>query len=268
MEIENKGYKYFYKEAKISDKKIFVVVVHGICEHLKRYDNFSNYLNENGYSTLRFDLIGHGMSDGVRGDINSYLDFIDQLEFFILKIRKENPDYKIILFGHSMGGLVVSLYEVLSKNKVDGIILSGAPTRRLKKVFLLNFITDKRSKNIRIDTDYNFRLSDLSTNDEINKKYAIDELVLENFTAHLLREMFIKGRKVLFKNIKKFTSDVLFLHGKSDKIVPKSHSLKTFKLISSKSKDIKIFPNMKHELINDVKNKIVYETILNWLNNK
>lgn len=48
----------------VNEPKGVVVIVHGLCEHLGRYEYLAGKLNEAGYSVCRFDHRGHGKSDG------------------------------------------------------------------------------------------------------------------------------------------------------------------------------------------------------------
>lgn len=266
MNITNNGIEYYYEENFLNDKNVCVILVHGICEHLKRYDNFRNYLNEKGYSTLQYDLQGHGQTSGKRGAIDHFYLYVRELDFFVDKVKKEHPEQKIIILGHSLGGLIVSLYSVIHPNKVDGFILSGAPTRRLTKVIPLFFLPQFIVKHMKVKTDYKFKLnSDLSNNQKSNEAYAIDLLVLDYFEANLIKQMFIRGTSYLLKHIWQLRSPILFLHGKDDPIVPVNHSLITYKKLNSQNKEIEIFANMKHELINEINNDAVYYTITDWL---
>ena len=266
MNITNNNIEYYYQEKFLNDKKVCIILVHGICEHLERYNKFREFLNSKGYSTLQYDLQGHGKSSGDRGDIEHFYYYVKELDFFVNKVKTDHPDYKIVVLGHSLGGLITSLYSVIFPNKVNGFILSGAPSRRLTKVFLLRFLPNRLTKKIRIKTDYKYRLNkDLSNNEESNKDYALDPLVLDDFSAHLIKEMFTRGTKYLLKHIWQLRTPILMLHGKDDPIVPYTHSLKTYRLLNVENKTLEIFANMKHELINEINNDTVYHTIIEWL---
>ena len=37
-------------------------IVHGMCEYVDRYDDFANYLTQNGFAVIGNDHLGHGKS--------------------------------------------------------------------------------------------------------------------------------------------------------------------------------------------------------------
>ena len=56
----------------IANPKATIIISHGIAEHSGRYKELAGILNENGYDVITFDHLGHGKSDGKRGNIKSF----------------------------------------------------------------------------------------------------------------------------------------------------------------------------------------------------
>ena len=67
----------------IPNPKAVICLVHGLGEHLHRYDEMIAYYNKNNLAVVAYDRRGHGQSEGKRGHtsngVAAYLDEIDQL---------------------------------------------------------------------------------------------------------------------------------------------------------------------------------------------
>lgn len=115
-----------------------VVIVHGMAEHIERYDDFAKYLNSRGYIVSGFDDRGHGKTDEkslgkAYGDL--FEDTVDDIaqEVDIVKARYGKP---VFLIGHSYGSFMTQRFMEKYIDRVCGVILSGSA---LQKGFILNF---------------------------------------------------------------------------------------------------------------------------------
>src|SRR6056297_3501404 len=82
-----------------------VLIVHGLGEHIDRYERFAKQLNEHRLNVYGFDNLGHGKSKGIRG-YTSVEDTITLIEMMLKKITTTVPSVPVALFGHSLGGLI------------------------------------------------------------------------------------------------------------------------------------------------------------------
>lgn len=239
-----------------------VIITHGIAEHSGRYDEITKIFNQEGYSVVRYDLRGHGQSQGKRGALKSYQQFIDDLHVLVLDEKKRDAK-KIYLLGHSMGGLIVNLYAVSHPKAVQGIISSAAPSYFIKDVLPFRFIGYKWLGFMNKKND----LSDdsLSRIKEVETAYNEDPLNLKVFKFSLAGNMFVGGVRYLNKNISKYETPVLILHGGADKIVPPQFSERLYNLIPNTDKKIKIYPGSYHEIFNDIDRAVVFLDVVEWL---
>jgi acylglycerol lipase len=84
-----------------------VVLVHGYAEHVGRHEGLATALARAGYAVHGFDQRGHGASEGPRAQIRRFDEFLADLAAFVREVRSWHADLPLVLFGHSMGGLVV-----------------------------------------------------------------------------------------------------------------------------------------------------------------
>jgi alpha-beta hydrolase superfamily lysophospholipase len=244
------------------DMKAVVVVVHGLAEHLGRYEYLKDRLLSFGYGVYRFDNRGHGLSGGARGYVESYDNFIEDANVLVDLAKAENPDLPIFMFGHSMGGFIAASYGVKYTDKLDGIILSGAATASLPAI--------EGGLNREFDPMTavpNSLSSIICTDKSVVKAYEDDLLVLKETTLKLLTEL-IDGIKWLDSRVETFNYPCLILHGSNDMIVPKECSEFFFKNISSADKKLIIYPGLFHEILNEKKKDSIINDIHEWIKEK
>lgn len=108
-------------------------MVHGMCEHNKRYLSFMRNMAERGYITLMHDNRGHGESVKSKEDIGYCYDSLEvgmvgDIYKVSQQIKKEYPGLPLILYGHSMGSLAARVYLRNHDDMIDGLILSASPS--------------------------------------------------------------------------------------------------------------------------------------------
>ena len=109
-----------------------LIVVHGLKDYLDRYRTFAEKLAEKNFLVAGFDLPGHGRSPtwtgakGPDGYLESLEPLCDSLDNFIKSLGQRYPGKPIYLFGHSMGGTIVSRYMTRDNAQiVKGFVLSA-----------------------------------------------------------------------------------------------------------------------------------------------
>lgn len=103
---ENLRLKLFISNTSSSQ---WLILTHGLGEHALRHKYLIDLLGDT-YNICFYDLRGHGGSDGKRGEIDRFQDYIDDLHDVILYMQKDYKMQEYSLLGHSMGGLIVASY--------------------------------------------------------------------------------------------------------------------------------------------------------------
>lgn len=93
-----------------SGLKGVVCLVHGLGEHAGRYKGLIKHLNQWGWAVVAHDHRGHGRSPGPRGGLHQDDDLLHDLAAVIDTARQAYPRERLLLLGHSMGGLVVARF--------------------------------------------------------------------------------------------------------------------------------------------------------------
>lgn len=116
-----------------------LLLIHGMCEHVRRYETFARALNAQGYAVLAEDLPGHGPECPTLGYCPGDMWALSQeaIRRNFARLRQRYPDLPIVVFGHSYGSfLLQSLVPTLG---ADAYILSGSARQtdpeKLKKLY-------------------------------------------------------------------------------------------------------------------------------------
>lgn len=261
---------YYTKNVDVDNMKAVVVIVHGLAEHLGRYNEVAEELNKAGYGVYRLDNQGHGLTAEANGaDYTGYVEDFNQYHKDIDKVVDmaiaENPNQKVYMLGHSMGGLLTSQYGVTYTDKLAGQIISGGATGP----YYLFFGTDEQAfygdGGPRTSVP-NSLTSTVCRYPAVSSYYYVDPLRLTEYTAKLRWETFGEGSKYLADRMANYSYPVFILHGEDDRIVNKSASESLYNTIASTDKTLKIYPGLYHESLNERNEKsMVIEDIIAWL---
>ncbi|WP_082233542.1 alpha/beta hydrolase [Halobacillus massiliensis] len=244
--------------------KATVVIVHGAFEHSKRYTHIINKLNEDGYSVITGDLPGQGESDGKKGHIISFDEYLHKVMEWINKANEERP---VFLLGHSMGGLIsIRLMQKLYPH-IDGLILSspalGLGQRASKPMELASLVLNKLWPNLLVSSPVDAEM--VTGNPEIIESYKNDQLILKKVSIRWYRE-FQKAIQQAFKHVKYFPDlPVLIMQSGRDVLVDPKKTYEWFHLINTEEKTYKEWPDFYHELFNEQEWEQAYMYMLNFM---
>lgn len=264
IDFRNKIYLRKWLPKKKINKNIFIV--HGLGEHSGRYEEFAKILTKQNVGVFCIDLLGHGKSSGKKGHIKSFNDYLNAVENGIIYVRKNFLDTPIILFGHSLGGLVCLkfLLERESKEIEKSIISSPWIETALKIPKHLLFIHKLFQKIIpRLQLGNNLITAHLSKNKKVVDDYENDILVHDKITLNLFSEI-MKTIKDILKRSHRIKVETFLYHGKNDKIISHKGTKKIAELIPF-NKFI-LFDNIYHEPHNDIEKDLVFKEITDFIN--
>lgn len=253
------GTKLYMVKDEVEFPKAVAIIVHGLCEHLGRYDYLSNKLNEAGIMTYRFDHRGHGRSEGKRTFYSKYTEISDDVNAVVEMVKSENQGLKIFVIGHSMGGHASASFATRFPGKVNGIVLAGALTRGNNKSIGPFPIPAP-------DDEYvvNGFAEGVCSDPEIGRIYKNDPLVEKKISIGLLNRI-AEGVEFLKEKAGDFSDPVFILHGACDGIVSEKDSRELYGDISSKDKTLKIYAKLFHEILNEPCKDEIIDEIVDWL---
>ncbi|MEG0092159.1 MAG: alpha/beta fold hydrolase, partial [Oscillospiraceae bacterium] len=210
--------------------KAIIQISHGMVEHMDRYEEFMNFMAENGYVMVGHDHLGHKASVdsddelGFFAEKDGYKCILDDLVTTASRTRKMFPGLKLVLLGHSMGSFYARVFASKYHNLIDGIIISGTggtnPIAGVGKLLIKLMIIIKGAK-YRSDFVANISFSGflskipcpknksewISTDPEMVQKYINDKYCSFTFTLSGFLDLVtingLSNSEECYKNFKK-----------------------------------------------------------------
>ena len=272
-------------------------IAHGMVEFIDRYDGFAEYLCSKGFLVTGNDHIGHGGSVNSEEDWGYFGDngnrhLLDDMHELTKIIRKEYPDLPYFLLGHSMGSFYARQYLGEYGNELKGAIIMGTGFEPLFKVksgmALCKMIAAFRGWRHRSDLvndiafgSYGRKFEPLRTRaDWLSKDEAIVDWYVDEprcsfkFTLNGYYEMFkgiarLHDKELLAKVPKDLP--ILLVSGQDDPVGSFGKEVeaaaKSLRDAGVKNVEMKLYPNDRHEILNETDKEVVYVDLYRWLDN-
>ncbi len=282
--------------ARKGEAKAVVQIVHGMAEHILRYDGFARVLVEHGFEVYGHSHRGHGDTAKTKDQLGYFAkkDGWDLLVEDVLEvtglIRESSPGLPIIILGHSMGSFAVR--DILRKQPHHyagavivgsgwvpraGLVAAKAVSRLLRvttgskrRSNLMNFLLfghyNNEVPNSRTEFDW------LSRDHEMVSAYVEDPLCGFVCTTSFYDDLITGAMQVMRKSgLEKVPKDlpILIISGDEDPVGQYGKGVKKLKqsYVSNGLTQVtlKLFPEGRHEILNEINRLAVYEEICSWL---
>jgi len=239
-----------------------IVLMHGLGEHSGRYQHVAQFFNELGFAVRGYDHRGHGRSGGPRGDVPDNDRMLDDAELVIGDFAKQYP--QPILLGHSMGGLMAARFAVEQRLPLSALILSSPalalPISGPQK--LLAKLLAALAPGLAIPNGLQRRY--LSHDGKVVEAYEKDPLVHPKISARLLRCM-LASIAIADAKAPDFHLPTLMVVAGDDHLVDARGSQRFFDLLPRGVATLHIYPQLYHELFNELEARQVFDDVRGWL---
>jgi len=257
-------YTHFFPSQ--SQSKGAVLLVHGAGEHLDRYRWVIEQWNQVGFDVYGGDLPGYGRSEGKRGHINSFEDYLQAVDDWYQELT-EKTGQEPFLFGHSLGGLISARFMETKRRKVKGVVLSSpcfgismeVPLWKQQIAKGLNIIYPSFVMSAGIKPEF------VSRNQNILQEYATDPLNTKGASIRWYMEL---EKNLLENSLEKdsFPEVPLLIHQAGRDLVVDASKVKSwFDQSLIKDKTYKEWPGLYHEILNEPERNLVFAEIYHWM---
>ncbi|KAJ3181973.1 hypothetical protein HDU87_000311 [Geranomyces variabilis] len=248
-----------------------LVFVHGVGEHVCRYDHVFTPFALAGIKVRAFDERGFGQTvkrNGILGHNEGYDTVMADVDVCADRVKVEGVPHFVM--GHSMGGGVILQYALRNQNRGDirGVIASapliglGALTavsipeyygvRVLATVFSTLAISNPVDAN------------NLSRDPVVVQDYTTDPLVHSYTSMGTARDIVLNGEN-LSNSAHNFKLPVLVVCGDADRIISYKDCREWFVLAGSSDKSWKSYDGFYHELHNEPEKEQVIQLYIDWI---
>ena len=293
LKIKANGYELSARLFDQKDPKAVIMFIHGMEEHKERYDAFATFLNENGYAILTCDMRGHGSDAPLLSHIANSKGHILLIEDEVCKLnflKDKYPGKDIYLFGHSMGTIIARTLLQTHSKEFKKTALSGYPnpqgvagvgaalgnviglfkgkkghSKLLDSMVIGSF--NKGIENPKTNLDW------LSYNEENVQRYIDDPLCGVEFTIGSYNALFhlvsAINKSKLYKDVNE-DMPIYLISGDSDPCTGgekgRADSIDRLSKAGFKNIDVLTLEHMRHEILNEKNNELVYNSLLEFFN--
>ena len=278
--------------------RAMVQISHGMCEYFGRYREFAEYLAQNGFLVFGHDHLGHGNSAPTPNDLGFTVSgggadcLVEDVHTLSVHMKAEHPNLPLILFGHSMGSF--SAREVITRHGKDytAAIFCGTggpetPTGagKLLASLLMMFKGERyRSKLLKsiAFAGYNKHFEKgcdknawLTRNTAVVERYNADPFCSYTFTLRAYHDLFSLVAEVsqtgwAYCVIR--SMPILLISGEMDPVGGWGKGVRTVakRLKAAECLDVtlRLYPNMRHEILNENEHETVWSDIRQWMESK
>ena len=276
--------------------KAVLHILHGMAEHSERYSTTAEYFTQLGYAVYAHDHRGHGETATSANELGHYADnkgwdlVVSDVYSVNQFARSRHHGLPIFIFGHSMGSFITYGFLQAHPNLVDGVILSGSafqagllvqsanrvaklerfrqgPRGRSKLMDFLTFSSFNKPFKKNGNTDFDWLSRDPA---EVNKyiedpkcSFIATNQTWVDLSSGLLKIFSQKKFATLPKEIPYYV-----FSGSMD---PVGNNGKAIGLLLSKLNEIgvkniekHIYPEGRHEMLNEINRHEVLEDLSHW----
>jgi alpha-beta hydrolase superfamily lysophospholipase len=241
-----------------------MLLVHGLAEHSGRYEHVGAQLAEAGIDAHAYDQRGFGASGGPRASVDRWSQLHDDLEERVAAARSIAPARPLVLFGHSLGGLVSLGYVLDGRVRPDLLVLSapaiGASVPLWQRLLVgsLRRVSPGLLLSNRLDTEV------LSSDAEVRSWYLSDPLNQHKSTVRFAHAAFGEQRRVAGA-LDRLSLPTLVVHGGDDRLVPTHVSAV---LDGRPGVTRRVYPETRHELHNEPVGRQEVDDIVGWVRDR
>ncbi|MDE5853813.1 MAG: lysophospholipase [Ruminococcus sp.] len=274
-------------------------IVHGMCEYKERYTHFMDYMAGRGFITVIHDNRGHGKSILNDDDLGFFYEgggigYVEDIAQLNKIIKSEFSNLPYFLLGHSMGSLGVRAFIKKYDSLINGLFVCGSPCfdkfsnigMAIESAIAHKLGEHYRSEKIAsiMEANFNKNFGDIPhswicSDSEIIDKYNADPLCNFTFTLngyeallYLISETYSENGW----NILNPAMPIRFISGMDDPCMVSEkkfyNAIELLKTVGYINVSGDLFSDMRHEILNEKNNIIVYnyiaENLLSWIDKK
>jgi len=244
-------------------KKATLIIVATLHDHSGRYAWMAKELARQGYAVYGFDPRGIGKSEGKPQWVESFNDYLEDLDRFVKLVQSKETSIPLFIFGWCMSGNIVASYALGNKTGITGVILSSPSlkyhnntTASIIKFFgtvLPNLgIPHPPYKYFSRDTK---AVAEVENDPLISKKRVPAKTLLG----------IVRTREKLLAEAEKFDIPLLLMQGTADKIVDPEGTRLFYEHAGSADKTLKLYEGFYHALFLEPEKQTVLNDMSEWL---
>ena len=265
----SEGVKIFFRHYPADTERARLVIAHGLGEHSGRYGNVVERLLPEGISIWIPDHRGHGQSEGKRGHVLNFVQYLTDLRSMIeLACEGRSAQSRCFLLGHSMGGLIALHFVQRYPDLIDGVLASSPALGMAievpagKKILgsIMSYIWPGLTLGNELDA------TKISHDQNVVSAYKNDPLVHDRVSARFFTEL-LAVMETVNQQVTSIQTPILMQIAGDDQLVNSRSAREFFEKLTVPDKTLHVYDGLYHEIYNEplTQRKQVLKDLEDWL---
>jgi alpha-beta hydrolase superfamily lysophospholipase len=259
------GTRLHWQSWPVPEPRVIVAVVHGLGEHSGRYGGLAEALNRQHVACTAVDLRGMGHSEGQRGHVDRWRQWVDDLAAFHELVLERAGGVEVVPLGHSFGGVLLLSAVLDGAVQPRRFVLSNpafrpaleVPAWKLQVGGLASRLVPRLALGNEVDASL------LSREPGYAASYMADPLVHDRISSRLYTE-WLAASDAALQRAGELTVPFLLILSEDDRIIDHSAALEFASGVRG-DHTVKVYPERYHEPFNDLGAEEVFADLIAWL---
>jgi alpha-beta hydrolase superfamily lysophospholipase len=259
------GTRLAWRSWTVPSPRAVLAVVHGLGEHSGRYAALAEAMTRQGYACWAVDLRGMGRSEGRRGHLDRWRQWVDDCAAFHEMVVDRSGGVEVVPLGHSFGGVLVTSAVLLGAVRPRRLVLSNPAFRPAVRVpgwkLTLGRATSALVPALTMGNEVDPTL--ISRDPEVVAAYRSDPLVHDRISSRMFTEWAAASAGALGRAAE-LGVPVLLILSEDDRIIDRRGGLELAARAGAGAKVLS-YPGRYHEPFNDLGSEEVFADLAAWL---
>jgi alpha-beta hydrolase superfamily lysophospholipase len=259
------GTRLFWRAWEVEQPRATFAVVHGLGEHSGRYERFARAMAVRGLSVFAVDLRGMGQSEGRRGHLQRWADWIKDLETFVGMVEEHPSAGEVIPLGHSFGGIVVLSAVIREALMSRRFVVSNPALRAAVRLpgwkLFLGRLSARMLPTLALSNEVD--PASISREPAVVEAYRADPLVHDRITARLWSEWQAASEE-LRARAREIRTPFMLILSEADRLIDPEGARELARLATKSPPLVRSYPDRYHEPFNDLGCEEVFDDLAAW----
>ncbi len=247
-----------------------VAVLHGAGDHSGRYPGITAALVRAGFQVALVDFRGHGQSDGRRWHVDTFSDYLSDLDAFVAKLSQDGvAGDQLFAVAHSQGALIAALWGLSRGRHLSGFVLVSPYFRLAMHPPLLKVLGAKLVGKVVpwLPISAGLRLEDLTSDPDHLRWTERDPLYGRATTPRWFTESTRAQREVMSR-AGEFEAPLLVLAAGADRLADTAAARTFVEAAHSTDKRLHVYEGFRHEILNEKAREGPISEVVAWLSQR